>query len=60
MIDHLSHLNPTETEKGTIYVRSYPKSFIKVICGHSVNETTFNKITEMAASKGILVEKEMV
>ena len=58
MIDHLSSLNKTETANGPIYLKSYHKAFIKVICGCRMDISTFSEITEIANSKGVLVERE--
>ena len=44
---------------GTIFVKSYPRAFVKVICGHNMNQETFKGIEEKAASKGVLVGHEL-
>lgn len=57
MLKHLSQLQQKKTDAGTIFVRSYPSAFIKVICGRNIDLEKFKEISVKAAKKGILVEK---
>ena len=59
MFAHLSQLSRKETMVGTIFVKSYPRAFVKVICGHNMDQETFKKIEEKATCKGVLVEHEL-
>lgn len=58
MFAHLSQLSRKEKAAGTIFVKSYPRAFIKVICGHNMTQEIFKEIAEMATNKGVLIEKE--
>lgn len=57
MFAHLSQLRRKETMVGMIFVNPYPGAFIKVVCGHNMNQETFKEISEKATNKGVLVEK---
>lgn len=58
MIEDLSCLIPMKTVTGTIYLKPYPRTFIKVICGYAMDNSIFNIIKGRAKRRGIMVERE--
>lgn len=57
-IEHLAILDRKETPSGPIFIKAYPKSFAKIICGNKMQASLFEEIAKTASAKGIFVEWE--